>query len=71
MNELLWIVLTSVILTLFFDTPFGNIKKLLFKGTKAIERKSEVVDGDNDKLKNVSNESKKIETMSEVGNKEM
>lgn len=33
-NELLWIVITSVILTLFFDTPFSNIKKLLFKSPK-------------------------------------
>lgn len=33
-NELLWIVMTSVILTLFFDTPFSNIKKLLFKSPK-------------------------------------
>ena len=35
LNEILWIVLTSVILTLFFDTPFGNIKKLLFKSPRA------------------------------------
>ncbi|XP_055682910.1 nose resistant to fluoxetine protein 6-like [Lutzomyia longipalpis] len=30
-NEFLWIALTSIALTLLFDTPFGNIKKLLFR----------------------------------------
>lgn len=34
-NELFWVVVCSVILTLFFDTPFGNIKKLLFKSPKS------------------------------------
>ncbi|XP_059617038.1 nose resistant to fluoxetine protein 6 isoform X1 [Phlebotomus argentipes] len=29
--EFLWIGITSVALTLLFDTPFGNIKKLLFR----------------------------------------
>lgn len=55
-NELLWIVLTSVILTLFFDTPFGNIKKLLFKSPKPrvnpaisnFETKPVAVDGASD-----------------------
>lgn len=29
-NELLWIVFASSILTLFFDYPFSNLKKLIF-----------------------------------------
>lgn len=45
MNELLWVVLTSVILTLFFDTPFGNVKKLLFKSSaRATAKVKECVD---------------------------
>ncbi|GAB0089047.1 uncharacterized protein DMENIID0001_035260 [Sergentomyia squamirostris] len=47
-NEFLWIALTSIALTLLFDTPFGNIKKLLFKrspreGTKPTAEKKEII----------------------------
>jgi hypothetical protein len=30
-NELIWIILTSVTLILFFESPFGNIKKAMFR----------------------------------------
>lgn len=36
-NELLWIVFASSILTLFFDYPFSNLKKLIFDGKKVPE----------------------------------
>lgn len=36
-NELLWIVFASSILTLFFDYPFSNLKKLIFDSKKAPE----------------------------------
>jgi hypothetical protein len=29
-NEILWIIMASAALTLLFDYPFGNIKKLIF-----------------------------------------
>lgn len=29
--EIMWIVLISAVLTLFFDLPFQNIKKCIFK----------------------------------------
>jgi uncharacterized protein involved in cysteine biosynthesis len=34
-NELLWIVFASAILTLFFDYPFSNLKKLIFDSKRA------------------------------------
>lgn len=38
-HELFWIIVISIILTLFFDTPFGNINKILFpnKDKKIVE----------------------------------
>lgn len=34
-NELLWIVFASAILTLLFDYPFSNLKKLIFDSKRA------------------------------------
>lgn len=36
MNEILWIVFASAVLTLFFDYPFSNLKKLIFDSKRAV-----------------------------------
>lgn len=42
-NELLWIVFASSILTLFFDYPFSNLKKLIFDSKKvSVTEKSQL-----------------------------
>lgn len=33
LNELFWVILTSFLLTIFFETPFSNMKKLLFQSS--------------------------------------
>jgi hypothetical protein len=47
-NEILWIIFASALMTLFFDLPFGNLKKLIFdskkKTTVVMEKKELNVD---------------------------
>lgn len=43
-NEILWIILAAAALTLLFDYPFGNFKKLIFdskRQPKPVEKKSD------------------------------
>lgn len=35
-NEILWIIFASALMTLFFDLPFGNLKKLIFDSKKSV-----------------------------------
>lgn len=71
-NELTWIVLTSVVLTLFFDTPFGNIKKLLFKSPKSTVKAAPVSSTTTSANNNlIATKNQNTDTSSEVATKEL
>lgn len=73
-NELTWIVLTSVILTLLFDTPFGNVKKLLFnKKPKSATTNTKTAEttANNNLMATRNNNVQEMGVASEVATKEL